>query len=94
VVLSDSGTLAEETAILKFPAVSLRTSTERPEAIDSGSLILGSLDEKNILNSIDLALNTKSNKEPDDYNKTNCSDKVVKIIQSYTSIVNREVWKK
>jgi UDP-N-acetylglucosamine 2-epimerase (non-hydrolysing) len=94
VVLSDSGTLAEETAILKFPAVSLRTSTERPEAIDSGSLILGSLDEKNILNSIDLALNTKSNKEPDDYNKTNCSDKVVKIIQSYTSIVNREVWKR
>ena len=45
-------------------------------------------------NSIDLALNTKPNNEPDDYNKTNCSDKVVKIIQSYTSIVNREVWKK
>ena len=94
VVLSDSGTLAEEAALLKFPAVSLRTSTERPEAIDSGSLILGSLDERNILNSINLALNTKPNKEPDDYNKTNCSDKVVKIIQSYTSIVNREVWKK
>ena len=94
VTLSDSGTLAEESSILKFPAVSIRTSTERPEAVDSGSFVIGSLNNKNILNSIELVLNLKLHKEPDDYNLINCSDKVIKIIQSYTSIVNKEVWKK
>jgi UDP-N-acetylglucosamine 2-epimerase len=94
VTLSDSGTLAEESSILKFPAVSIRTSTERPEAVDSGSFVIGSLNNKNILNSIELVLNLKLHKEPEDYDLINCSDKVVKIIQSYTSIVNKEVWKK
>ena len=94
VTLSDSGTLAEESSLLKFPAVSIRNSTERPEAIDSGSLILGSVEEKNILNSIDLAIELKSTTEPKDYDSPNCSDKIVKIIQGYTSIVNKEVWKK
>jgi len=94
VTLSDSGTLAEESSLLKFPAVSIRNSTERPEAIDSGSLILGSVEEKNILNSIDLAIELKLTTEPKDYDSPNCSDKIVKIIQGYTSIVNTEVWKK
>jgi len=94
VTLSDSGTLAEEASLLKFPSVSLRNSTERPEAIDSGSLILGSVDKTNIINSINLALNLKNIIEPTDYNSPNCSEKVIKIIQGYTSIVNSEVWKK
>ena len=94
VTLSDSGTLAEESSILKFPAVSIRTSTERPEAFDSGTFVLGSLNKKDIINSVELVLNLKLFKEPEDYNLTNCSDKVIKIIQSYTSIVNKEVWKK
>ena len=94
VTLSDSGTLAEEASLLKFPSVSLRNSTERPEAIDSGSLILGSVDKTNIINSINLALNLKNIIEPADYNSPNCSEKVIKIIQGYTSIVNSEVWKK
>tara|TARA_A100001015_G_scaffold278930_1_gene339599 strand:+ start:9050 stop:10159 length:1110 start_codon:yes stop_codon:yes gene_type:complete len=94
VTLSDSGTLAEEASILKFPSVSLRNSTERPEAIDSGSLILGSVNKANIINSIDIAINLKDIKEPLDYDSPNCSDKVIKIIQGYTSIINSEVWKK
>ena len=94
VTLSDSGTLAEETSLLKFPAVSIRTSTERPEAIDSGNLIIGSLDEKNILDSINISVNAKSKVEPLDYSNLDFSEKVIKIIQSYTPIVNKEVWKK
>jgi UDP-N-acetylglucosamine 2-epimerase (non-hydrolysing) len=94
VTLSDSGTLAEESSLLKFPAVSIRNSTERPEAIDSGNLILGSVDEKNILNSIELAINLKSVSEPIDYDSPDCSERIVKIIQGYTSVVNSEVWKK
>ena len=94
VTLSDSGTLAEEASILKFPSVSLRNSTERPEAIDSGSLILGSVNKSNIINSIDIAINLMDIKEPLDYDSPNCSDKVIKIIQGYTSIINSEVWKK
>lgn len=93
VTLSDSGTLAEETSILKFPSVSLRTSTERPEAIDSGGLILGSLNEKNIFGAINMSVNLEPLDEPDDYNTLNCSDRVVKIIQGYTAVVNREVWR-
>ena len=92
--MSDSGTLAEESSLLKFPAVSIRNSTERPEAIDSGNLILGSVDKKNILNSIELAINLKSVSEPIDYDSPDCSERIVKIIQGYTSVVNSEVWKK
>ena len=94
VTLSDSGTLAEETSILKFPSVSLRTSTERPEAIDSGSLILGSLNEKNIFGAINIATKLDALNEPLDYDTLDCSDRVIKIIQGYTSVVNTEIWKK
>ena len=94
VTLSDSGTLAEESSILKFPSVSIRTSSERPEAFDSGSFVLGSVNKKDIINSVEIVSSLKLSSEPEDYNITNCSDKVVKIIQSYTSVINKEVWKK
>ena len=97
-VLSDSGTLSEESAILGFPAVLIRTSTERPEAIDQGTVIIGGITPNEILESIQLARATveKSKKAglPIDYQNTNVSLKVVKIISSYTKIINQMVWKK
>lgn len=97
-VLSDSGTLSEESAILSFPAVLLRTSTERPEALDKGGVILGGITQESILQAVDLAVSMRTNKEASapvpDYTDRNVSGKVVKIIQSYTQIVNQVTWKK
>ncbi len=96
-VLSDSGTISEKSTILNFPAVSLRTSSERPEALDAGSIVLGGIDEDNILSSIKIAIGTYSpnRKNPvKDYQDLNVSDKVIKIIQSYTDIVNLRTWRK
>ena len=96
-VLSDSGTIPEESDILNFPGVSLRTSTERPEALDAGSIVLGGINEKDILSSIELAVNSRKDREENlvrDYKDTNVSLKVVKIIQSYYNIVNIRTWKK
>lgn len=99
-VLSDSGTIQEESSILNFPAVSVRTSTERPEALDAGTIVLGGIYENQLLNSIDMALNSfddnNKNKENrvKDYRDKNVSDKVVKIIQSYYNIVNERTWRK
>lgn len=96
-VLSDSGTIPEESDILNFPGVSLRTSTERPEALDAGSIVLGGINERDILNSIELAVNSKEERTDNlvrDYKDTNVSLKVVKIIQSYYNIVNNRTWKK
>ncbi len=96
-VLSDSGTIPEESAILNFPGVSLRNSTERPEALDAGSIVLGGINERDILNSIELAVNSfDENKENPvlNYKDINVSEKVVKIIQSYYNIVNQRTWKK
>ena len=96
-VLSDSGTVPEESDILNFPGISMRTSTERPEALDAGSIVLGGINEKDILNSIELAVNSKEEIEDNlvrDYKDTNVSLKVVKIIQSYYNIVNNRTWKK
>lgn len=97
-VLSDSGTLAEESAILDFPAVSLRTSTERPEVFDKGSFVIGGINEKDILQAIELSKNMFDNKEicllANDYQDENISTKVVKLIQSYTKIVNKNTWGK
>jgi UDP-N-acetylglucosamine 2-epimerase (non-hydrolysing) len=97
-VVSDSGTLPEESAFFKFPAVSVRTSTERPEAMDQGVFILGSISTEQVLQSIDLAV--EMHKNGDDaadvlcYGDTTVSTKVVKIIQSYTGVVNKMVWRK
>ncbi|HET56554.1 MAG TPA: UDP-N-acetylglucosamine 2-epimerase (non-hydrolyzing) [Ignavibacteria bacterium] len=97
-VVSDSGTLAEEASFFKFPAVSIRTSTERPEALDKGNLIIGSITSENVLQSVDLAIHMAGNNDVgsqvSDYIDGNVSAKVVKLIQSYTSIVNRMVWRK
>jgi UDP-N-acetylglucosamine 2-epimerase (non-hydrolysing) len=95
-VLSDSGTLSEESAILNFPGVLIRTSTERPEALDSGSVVIGGITTRDITQAIDLTLSLKDEKVNlnKDYLSLNVSTKVVKVIQSYTSIVNITTWNK
>ncbi len=94
-VLSDSGTISEEASILKFPAVSIRTSSERPEALDAGSIVLGGIDQDNMINAIRIAVGTyEENNTVLNYQDSNVSDKVIKIIQSYTDIVNMRTWKK
>lgn len=95
-VLSDSGTLSEESAMLNFPGVLIRTSTERPEALDSGSVVIGGITTKDITQAIGLAVSLKNEKFNlnKDYLSLTVSSKVVKVIQSYTSIVNITTWKK
>jgi UDP-N-acetylglucosamine 2-epimerase (non-hydrolysing) len=96
-VLSDSGTISEESAMMEFPAVSIRTSTERPEAIDTGSIVLGGITKKEILNSIDIAIETNNLNNiilPIEYKIIDVSSKIIRIIQSYTSIVNKVIWDK
>ena len=102
-VVSDSGTLPEESSFFtsighSFPAVCIRTSTERPEALDKGCFILAGIDEKSLLQAVDTAV--QMNLEGDDgipvpdYVEENVSTKVVKIIQSYTGVVDKMVWRK
>lgn len=97
-VLSDSGSLAEESNIMGFPAVSIRTSTERPEAIDKGSVVLGGITFDSITQAIELITKQKSNGaelvKVHDYTDINVSNKVVNIIQGYTDIINRFIWRK
>lgn len=97
-VVSDSGTIPEESSYLKFPAVSIRTSTERPEAMENGNFIIGSLSSKEVLQAVDLAVSMYANNETIDsveaYSNTNVSSKVIKIIQSYVGIINKMVWRK
>jgi UDP-N-acetylglucosamine 2-epimerase (non-hydrolysing) len=96
--LSDSGTLSEESAILGFPGVLIRTSTERPEVLDKGTVVIGGITEKDIVQAVDLSRNMKQNNEKtylaDDYQDDNVSVKVVKLIQSYAKIIDDVVWKK
>jgi len=98
VVLSDSGTLSEESSMLKFPGVLIRTSTERPEVLDKGTVIIGGISYDNLIQSVELAREMQNNNEPlieaIDYKDTNVSTKVVKIIQSYKDIINRNTWRK
>ncbi|NRD76334.1 UDP-N-acetylglucosamine 2-epimerase (non-hydrolyzing) [Bacillus sp. BRMEA1] len=97
-VLSDSGTLSEESAILGFPAVLIRTSTERPEVLDKGTVVIGGITEKKIVQAVELTramwLNEEKTYVANDYQDENVATKVVKIIQSYTEIVNKVVWRK
>jgi len=97
-VVSDSGTIAEEASYFKFPAVSVRTSTERPEALDKGNMVIGSITTEQVLQAVDMAveMNAQGNVGEDvpNYVDENVSVKIVKIIQSYTGIVNRMVWRK
>ena len=97
VTLSDSGTIFEESAIMRFPAISIRTSTERPEASESGTILIGNVNKENILQSIEIMLNTYLTSQmelPIEYKIQNVSTRVVRLIQSYTSIINKEIWKK
>lgn len=96
IVLSDSGTISEESAMMGFPAISIRTSTERPEAIDSGAIVLGGIKTDQILQSIELVKGTQAEDPelPWEYKVENTSDRVVRLIQSYTSIINRVTWNK
>ena len=102
-VVSDSGTLPEESSFFTsvghpFPAVCIRTSTERPEALDKGCFVLAGIDEKSLLQAVDTAV--EMNNAHDDgipvpnYTDENVSTKVVKLIQSYTGVVNKMVWRK
>lgn len=102
-VVSDSGTLPEESSYFAaigepIAAVAIRTSTERPEALDKGNFILSGITEKEVLQAVELAI--KMNKDNEigeivpDYIETNVSTKVVKLIQSYTGVVNKMVWRK
>lgn len=97
-VVSDSGTLAEEASILRFPAVSIRTSTERPEAVDKGTMTIGGLSALGVLSavrmSVDLHGQYPVRVDVPDYLDQNVSMKVVKIIQGYTQIINGRVWRK
>lgn len=97
IVLSDSGTISEESAMMGYTAISIRTSTERPEAIDAGTIVLGGISKHQILASIELAKGTAINdqtKLPWEYEVKNTSDRVVRLIQSYTSIINKVIWNK
>jgi UDP-N-acetylglucosamine 2-epimerase len=102
-VVSDSGTLPEESSFFTsighpFPAVCIRTSTERPEALDKACFILAGIDENNLLQAVDTAVEMNKNGDygipVPDYIEENVSTKVVKVIQSYTGVVDRMVWKK
>ena len=102
-VVSDSGTLPEESSFYisegsPFPAVCIRTSTERPEALDKGDFILAGIDEKSLLQAADTAVSLKENGDyglpTPAYIDENVSDKVVRIIQGYTGVVNKMVWRK
>ena len=102
-VVSDSGTLPEESSFFMsvghpFPAVSIRTSTERPEALDSGCFILAGIDETSLLQAVDTAVGMHRNGDSGipvpDYTDENVSSKIVKLIQSYTGVVDKLVWRK
>jgi UDP-N-acetylglucosamine 2-epimerase (non-hydrolysing) len=102
-VVSDSGTLPEESSFFTsqghpFPAVCIRTSTERPEALDKGCFVLSGIDTKGLLQSVDVAVELIKDAKPGipvpDYTDENVSTKVVRIIQSYVGVVNKMVWRK
>ena len=94
-VLSDSGTLSEESMMLSFPAILLRTSTERPEAFDAGGMLLGGVTPEEVLRALDVLEKTKYKEftKPESYTIKDVSRKVVRIIESYTKVVNLTTWR-
>ena len=95
--LSDSGTIFEESAMMRFPAISLRSSTERPEASESGTILIGNINKESVLQSVEVILNTHDSSQmelPFGYTIQNVSTRIIRLIQSYTPIVNKEIWRK
>ena len=97
IILSDSGSITEETSILSVPSINVRTSNERQEGMEQGLCIMSGLNSKDILNAVDIVLNNKkkeefSNKTYHDYAMSDVSETVVKIIQSYTHYINKKTW--
>ena len=98
-VISDSGTITEEASLLSLPAIMIRQAHERPEGMDEGVLIMSGLTKKRILDSVDIVTSHSSNDKNlfnivRDYQTTNVSKKVLRIIVSYVDYINREVWYK
>jgi len=97
-VVSDSGTMPEEAAISHFPAVCIRTSTERPEALDKGGFVIGGISEESLLQAVEVAVGMDRAGEMGspvpDYETTQVSSTVIRLIQSYTQIINDKVWRK
>ena len=98
-VISDSGTITEESSILGFPAVTIRQAHERPEGMDEGTLIMCGLEAETVLKSIEVVISqfvesSRRFRTVGDYDVDNVSHKVLRIILSYTDYVNRTIWKK
>jgi UDP-N-acetylglucosamine 2-epimerase (non-hydrolysing) len=98
-VISDSGTITEESSILNFPAITIRQAHERPEGMDEGTLIMTGLKKDNVIESINVVVSQSNRKDRQfklvkDYDVDNFSKKVVRIVFSYIDYINRTVWKK
>lgn len=91
-VISDSGTIAEESSILHFPAITIRNAVERPEAVDAGSLLITGVDRESILRCLELA--RVPTVLPQGYEITDCSDRVLNVVLGYTPYINKYVWRK
>ena len=98
-VISDSGTINEESSILNFPAINIRDTHERPEAMEETAVMMTGVNSKRVTQAIDIIMNSESSKDRmldlvDDYKSKNISEKVLRIIISYTDYVQRKIWKK